>query len=53
MYLGSRNGFDNFNGLYGDFLYFNTVLSGADRLAAECYLSAKYSIPLAAGVTCP
>ncbi|MFO1472330.1 MAG: LamG-like jellyroll fold domain-containing protein [Turneriella sp.] len=44
---------DNFNGLIGDFLYFNTSLNAADRLVTECYLSAKYSIPLAAGVVCP
>ena len=43
---------DNFNGLVGDFLYFNTVLSAVDRRVVECYLSAKYTIPLAAAAIC-
>lgn len=42
-----------FDGHIGDFVFFNQVLLPADRLMVECYLSAKYAVPLAAGVTCP
>ena len=56
LYLGSRFdgavAYDSFLGLFGDVLYFNTVLIPADRRIAECYLSSKYSIPLGPGVTC-
>lgn len=38
---------DNFNGLMGDFMYFDAALTNSDRLIGECYLSAKYAIPLA------
>lgn len=43
---------DNFDGFIGDFIYFDQVLSPADRLSVNCYLSAKYNLPLS-GVTCP
>ncbi|MFZ5630039.1 MAG: LamG-like jellyroll fold domain-containing protein [Spirochaetota bacterium] len=52
LYFGGRNGYDNFEGLFGDFLYFNTILSSADRRIAECYLSSKYSVPLDNSVIC-
>lgn len=52
LYFGGRNGYDNFEGLFGDFLYFSTILSSADRRIAECYLSSKYSVPLDNSVTC-
>lgn len=43
---------DVFNGKIGDFMYFNQSLSTSDRALVECYLSAKYGVPLA-GVACP
>ena len=52
LYFGGRDGYDNFEGLFGDFLYFNTILSSADRRMAECYLSSKYSVPLDNSVIC-
>lgn len=50
-----------FDGYIGDFIFFNQVLTTAsvygasytDREVVQCYLSAKYAQPLAAGVTCP
>lgn len=42
-----------FNGKISEVLYFNQVLSNTDRVYVSCYLSAKYSIPLASGVVCP
>ncbi len=56
LMLGRTNWNPNenvFNGLVGDFMFFNTALAPADRLMSECYLSSKYSIPLAGGAVCP
>lgn len=52
-YYGGSYPFDGgyFDGLLGDFIYFNQVLSTSDRQIVECYLSNKYNIPV--GHTCP
>lgn len=50
-----------FDGHLADFLFFNSILTGisvygapyTDREVVQCYLSAKYSIPLGSGVICP
>ncbi len=61
--IGARYGGTGFfyGGLIAEELFFNAPLSATsvynapytDRQIVECYLSAKYSIPLAAGVVCP
>ncbi len=37
---------DYFDGHIGDFLYFNGVLSAADRELVQCYLSNRYNLPI-------
>lgn len=37
---------DYFDGQLGDFLYFDGVLSAADRELVQCYLSNRYNIPV-------
>jgi hypothetical protein len=61
--IGARYGGTGFfyGGLIAEELFFNAPLSATsvysapytDRQIVECYLSAKYSIPLAGGVVCP
>ncbi|EOQ97645.1 concanavalin A-like lectin/glucanases family protein [Leptospira wolbachii serovar Codice str. CDC] len=42
---------DYFDGLLGDMIYFDQVLSTSDRETVECYLSNKYNLPV--GHSCP
>jgi len=42
-----------FQGKIAEFLYFHQELNASDRLLVNCYLSAKYNIPLATSAVCP
>ncbi|MCU0823670.1 MAG: concanavalin [Leptospira sp.] len=46
FYSGGPPDGDYFDGHLGDFLYFDGVLSAADRELVQCYLSNRYNIPV-------
>jgi len=54
LIVGARfNLAGNYYGQIGDIFVLTRDLSATERRIAECYLSAKYSIPLMGGAVCP